>query len=266
MDRRHTRARDFTDVDASGDAREMISYLDDVTRIAAEGKRAGYAALQLQPGMAALDVGCGTGEDVRALAELVGAQGRVAGVDFSQAMIDEAIARGVPANAEYRQASATQLPYADETFDAVRAERVFQHLEHPEAAARELYRVAKPGAVVMLLDQDWETLVVAGSEKALTRKICNAFTDHCANGWAGRNHQGLLKRAGFHDVSTAPYAFAIPYAPAMALILTGAAQYARESGAVSAHDAAQWLADLHMAEERGEFLCAFTFFGVTARR
>jgi ubiquinone/menaquinone biosynthesis C-methylase UbiE len=266
MGRRYGRAGSFSNVDSSRDAREFVSYLDDVTRIAAEGKRLSYAALQLREGAYVLDVGCGTGDDVRALAEIVGRSGRACGVDFSQVMIDEAVKRGAPANVEFRQASALELPYENETFDAARAERVFQHLEDPDSAARELYRVVKPGAVVMLIDQDWETLVVAGSEKPLTRKICQAFADHGANGWAGRNHRGVLTRAGFRDIAMQPFAYMLPYPQAMQLILEPAVEYARGRNVITAHDAAQWLADLQMAEECGAFLCAFTFFGATARR
>jgi ubiquinone/menaquinone biosynthesis C-methylase UbiE len=266
MGRRYGRAGSFSNVDSSADAREFVSYLDDTTRIAAEAKRMSYGALQLQPGMRVLDVGCGTGDDVRALAEIAGEHGRACGVDFSQVMIDEATKRGVPKNAEFLRASAEQLPYGDATFDAARAERVFQHLQHPDAAAHELHRVLKPDGIVMLLDQDWETLVVAGSEKALTRKICRTFADHGANGWAGRYHRGLLTRAGFRDVAVTPFPYMLPYPAAMSLILEPAVEYARECAVITAHEAAQFFADLQMAEERAEFLCAFTFFAATARR
>jgi len=265
METQYTGGHDFTNVDKAN-AAEMISYLDRITGAVGQGKRAGYAALGIAPGMSVLDVGCGTGDDVRVLSEIVGPRGHVAGVDFSQSMIDEAIKRGIPSNAELRQASATELPFMDETFDAARSERVFQHLEHPEAAARELYRVLKPGGGVMLIDQDWETLIVAGSNKALTRTICNAFTDHPLNGWAGRNHPGLLRRAGFHDVAVQPVPVALPFPVAMQLILTHAITYAVRTSAVSAHDAASFAADLQMADERGEFYCAFTIFAATGRR
>lgn len=266
MSQRYGRAGSFSNVDASSDTREFVSYLDDVTRLVGDAKRAGYAALQLQPGMHVLDVGCGTGEDVRALAEIVAPGGSVTGVDFSQTMIDEANARGVPPNASFRQASAGALPFDAEAFDAVRSERVFQHLEDPDAAACELYRVLKPGGVAMLIDQDWETLTVAGSAKNLTRTICNAFVDHAPNGWAGRNHRGVLTRAGFHDVNVLPFPYMLPYPAAMSLILAPAVQYALKHKAISAHDAAEWTADLQMAEERGEFLCAFMLFAAVARR
>lgn len=256
----------FTNVDAAEKPAEMVAYLDDATRLAAEGKRASYLALGLQPGMHVLDVGCGTGDDVRALAQIVGAQGRASGIDSSRTMIDQAVARGVPGNVEFQCAPATAIPFADASYDAARAERVFQHLEDPQTAASEIYRVLKPGGTAMLIDQDWETLVVAGAEKSLTRRICNAFTDRLTNGWAGRNHAAVLKRAGFQDVQLLPTAIQLPFAPAMSLVLKIGVGYAVETGIITAGEGATWTADLQMAEERGEFVCAFTMFAALGRR
>ena len=54
-----------------------------------------YALLALRVGEQVLDVGCGAGEDVRALAEIVGPTGRAIGVDSSQTMVAAARERSV---------------------------------------------------------------------------------------------------------------------------------------------------------------------------
>ena len=164
---------DFSDAD-TGDG--LIEYLDAATRVSAEQKRATFAAQKLGPGMRVLDVGCGTGDDVRAIAGIVGPNGRAAGVDRSRTMIEEARARGVPANAEFALAEAGALPFEEASFDAARAERVFQHLAQPEPAARELYRVLKPGGTALLLDQDWESLIVAGESARSPGTSCEPLS------------------------------------------------------------------------------------------
>ena len=96
-------------------------------------RRQGYDLMRLRPGDAVLDVGCGAGEVCVELAAIVGARGRVAGVDLSEAMV-EAARRTVAASGraiELQPASIYELPFADGAFDAVRAERVFQHLDNP---------------------------------------------------------------------------------------------------------------------------------------
>ena len=72
----------FGDVDASTDAAtDFIRYLDAARRIGllAQGKEWSFDQLALASGQAALDVGCGTGEDVVAMAALVAPDGRAMG-------------------------------------------------------------------------------------------------------------------------------------------------------------------------------------------
>jgi ubiquinone/menaquinone biosynthesis C-methylase UbiE len=58
-----------------------------------EQRRAAAEALELEPGLAILDLPCGTGQSFAELAERVSPDGAVLGVDFSQGMLDQARAR-----------------------------------------------------------------------------------------------------------------------------------------------------------------------------
>ncbi len=53
-------------------------------------KQRTFELLEIKKGYRLLDVGCGTGEDVRAMASLVGRTGSVIGIDRSEAMVAEA--------------------------------------------------------------------------------------------------------------------------------------------------------------------------------
>jgi SAM-dependent methyltransferase len=245
----------FGDADAGGGG-ALIDYLDAATRNSAADKRATFAAQRLAAGMRVLDVGCGTGDDVRAIGEIVGPQGRAAGVDRSRGMIDEARARGVPPNVEFAVAEAGALPFGEASFDAVRAERVFQHLEDPEPAARELRRVLVPGGSALLLDQDWESLAVAGAGREVTRRVVRAFADHLANGWAGREGRGLLRSAGFGGIVSVPFVSMPPLPVAFETVLEPAMDAALRAGSVDSEEAKHWLQSLLEAELRGDFFCA----------
>lgn len=86
-----------------------------------------------------LDVACGTGHLV------AGATKRGAhsvGVDFSQAMLDVA-SRNYPEDT-FELADALNLPYKDETFDYVTCSFGLSHMEDPQGAVNEVYRVLKP--------------------------------------------------------------------------------------------------------------------------
>ncbi|TDC47714.1 methyltransferase domain-containing protein, partial [Jiangella ureilytica] len=111
-------------------------------------RRVAQEALALGLGQRVLDAGCGLGEVARSLAVAVGSEGEVHAVDTSQVLIDEARRRlrndpPPPESARIRYAlgDVTELPFADGTFDAVRCERVLQHLAEPDRAVTELVRV-----------------------------------------------------------------------------------------------------------------------------
>lgn len=88
-----------------------------------------------------LDLGCGEGQIAR-LAAADGAE-RVVGVDTSAAQIAEARRRG--GGVAYARASATRLPLADGSFDAVVTCLVLEHIEDLDGALDEVARVLRRG-------------------------------------------------------------------------------------------------------------------------
>ena len=119
-----THAHDFSDVDRATDPAQLVRYLD--TAIARSSmqffEQRIVERLGLRSGGKYLDVGCGTGDDVRAMAQQVGTDGWIVGVDSSETMIAEARRRseGVSLPIEFRLGRAEQLEFADATFDGSR--------------------------------------------------------------------------------------------------------------------------------------------------
>ena len=182
------------------------AYLDAAARLAARGKRLSHERMRLSLGDVVLDVGCGPASDTLALAELVGPAGVVHGVDHDEAMVEEAERRaneaGLAGRVEHRRGDVYALPFPDATFDAVRSERLFLHLHHPETATAEMVRVTKPGGRVVLMDTDWGTRSVDTPEVDAERTIARLLTEHClANGYSGRRLYGLMRDAGVRDLT-----------------------------------------------------------------
>jgi SAM-dependent methyltransferase len=191
----------FSDVDASGRSAALVDYLGDLAPHVGEVRRDGYEMLALRPGDSVLDVGCGAGEVCVELSGMVGPQGRVAGVDLSESMI-AAARRTVAAGGraiELRVASVYELPFEDGVFDGVRAERVFQHLDDPEAALREMIRVARPGGRILVADPDHSQAGLAIDDPAhrnVYDAIQRAMARMIVNPSSGTRLRGMFVRAG----------------------------------------------------------------------
>ena len=259
---------DVTDfsVGAAGDAAEQIRYLDAVAQLGAQAKDTTFAMQGIVPNSRVLDCGCGVGDDVRAIAARVGADGMVVGLDANEALIAAAIARGVPPNARFITASAESLTFPDASFDAVRAERLLQHLADPLAAVKEMHRVLAPGGSLLTIDQDWQSIVVAGGDRATTRTIVDAFADSLADGWAGRRHREHFVGAGFAQIDSRPFVTSLSFAHAYAFVLESALAAAIQSGRLDRAEADAWVRGLLAADARGTFFYGVTVFLTVAVR
>ncbi|SMP27281.1 class I SAM-dependent methyltransferase [Shimia sagamensis] len=107
-------------------------------------------AAAVQPNQNVLDVACGTGFATRRAAACVGPDGAVIGSDINTAMLSLAKTSGETEGAAVRwqEASALNLPFEDDTFDAVICQQGVQFFPDPSAGLKEMARVAKPGAQI----------------------------------------------------------------------------------------------------------------------
>lgn len=93
-------------------------------------------------GERALEVGCGTGLILSRVAEFAP---QAVGIDLSAGMLARARDRGLAV----AQASATELPCADDSFDVVFSFKVLAHIEQIHMAMNEMARVTRPGGYVL---------------------------------------------------------------------------------------------------------------------
>ncbi|WHM39854.1 class I SAM-dependent methyltransferase [Streptomyces sp. BPTC-684] len=127
----------------------------------------------IRPGAHVLDAGCGGGDFLPWLADLVGPEGRVSAVDLAEenaALAAERLARWSPAcPVDVRRADLLELPFPDATFDAVWCANTVQYLSDSELALalRELRRVVRPGGTIAVKDLDAQLITARPTDPYL---------------------------------------------------------------------------------------------------
>lgn len=104
-------------------------------------------ALAPKPGERILDVAAGTGTSSVPLAK---AGALVTALDLSSGMIEEGRRRHP--EIEFVQGDATELPFAEGTFDAVTTSFGLRNMQSPKAALSEFHRVLKPGGRLLICE------------------------------------------------------------------------------------------------------------------
>jgi len=267
-----TRPPKFSDVDHSGRSAALVEYLARAAQLASERRRIGYDQLHLQAGSSVLDVGCGAGEVCVELVARVGRRGRVAGVDVSQAMIDAARRAVAEAGVgvELHAATAYALPFPDGTFDAVRAERVFQHLEDADAGLAEMLRVTRSGGRITVMDPDHGQLGLALEDPADRRIFEAVHSDllrSVVNPHSGTRLRGMFVRSGLRDIEQTVSAieFVKPDFVRM-LFLDDHLAAVVENGEITREDADRFARALEARHQAGTFFANVVAYRVAATK
>jgi SAM-dependent methyltransferase len=173
----------------------LLTTLDAIDQLPASIalRRRTYELLEPLLDRTVLDIGCGGG---RAVAELADRGAHAIGVDVDPDMIAAARRRW---SGEFHVGSAYDLPV--DTLDGYRADKVLHALDDPAAALTEARRVLRPGGRIVLVGQDWDTVVIDSDDPVTTRNLVRAKAGTIATPRAARAYRNLLLDAGFTDVT-----------------------------------------------------------------
>lgn len=232
-----------------------------------------YASRLALPASArVLEVGCGTGATLRALARRADFAGKAVGIDHSPAFI--AAARqfaqdeNVSERVEFRVGDAHDLDFPAGTFDAAIAHTLISHVTDPAVVLREMVRVVRPGATVVIFDGDYASLTYALPDHELGRQMDAALAAAAFNNpRIMRELPRLLPGMGLKlieawgdavaEIGRASYfkSFAETYAP-----------YVTNAGLLSAPVVDAWLAEQEQAMDNGTFFASCNYYTYLARR
>ncbi|MDJ0924849.1 MAG: methyltransferase domain-containing protein [Acidimicrobiia bacterium] len=145
-------------------ARERYTHGHSPVVVAAHARRtaeeaAAFVTPRIPVGSHVLDFGCGPGSITIGLADHVGSEGTVVGIDNSPAAIALAAKAGSKRpNLHFQTESVYELPFPDARFDVAYGHQVMQHLADPVAALREIKRVLKPDGLIAVRDSDYASM------------------------------------------------------------------------------------------------------------
>ncbi|MGB8212601.1 MAG: methyltransferase domain-containing protein [Anaerolineales bacterium] len=219
-----------------------------------------------------LEAGCGSGLLCRQVAPAIAPGGRITGLDISPELLH--IARNYASQAglvdaiQWCAGKAEDLPFADASFTAAFAARLFLHVSKPEVVLGELRRVLRPGGKLVALDWDFESVAVDHSDRNLTRCILHWRCDHYGgNNWSGRQLYRQMVSAGFSGLEVFPVvSVARGELDSLTLSLFRAAQVTREGGGITPNEQEAWVGELRSALASGSFFASIVYFIVSGKR
>ncbi len=265
-------ATGFADVDSAAESdcySGCLSLLDSLPYFK-EYKQKSYELLELGPRQCVLDAGCGLGDDVFRMAELIIPDGLVVGVDSSAKFVSKAKSdeRSAALPVEFHVGDLRKLPFIDQTFTRCRIDRALQHIPQPQVAISELVRVLKPQGILLAYDNDWGTFSITSQDKRVTRLLENAWCDSFANSWIGRELGRYFREAGVDDIKIYPSVSLISDFDMADKVynLTQTAERAIAAGQISELEASTWLAELRARARSGCFVAALTAYTVVGRK
>jgi SAM-dependent methyltransferase len=250
----------FTSVDSQDDPQRLVRCLDLLHK---EPFYVSYKArlvelLGPQPRGIYLDIGAGTSDDARALADKTRAC--VVAIDHSAVLMLEASRRGL---GTVLIGSAAALPFPAGTFDGCWSDRTFQHLSDPERALDEMIRVTRPSGRLVVVDPDYGTQVMEFPDQELAGRVLRFRAERgLRNGMLAHRMADVFVAHGLSDVHVEERRLIVRDATAVdnVLGLRTWAGSAQPYGYLTKSEVATWERLFDDVVAAGRFLWSVTFF------
>ncbi|GCE26940.1 hypothetical protein KDA_24240 [Dictyobacter alpinus] len=215
--------------------------------------------LRLERGSFVVDAGCGPGLWTPFLADAIGLEGSILGIDIStEALIS---AQRISNNTwyrhlvQYKRAMLEQLPIEHGSADLIFSANVSQYLPEPAVTFAAMGPYLKRGGQLVIKDIDFGTMKFHGIDPMLQARVLQARErwemERVANGyahedsWVGSKLAGYLRDAGFKDVEERAYKIVreAPLPADFRFYLEGIAEWFVCEGApyLSHNDRTHWL-------------------------
>ncbi|MCB1189773.1 MAG: arsenite methyltransferase [Leptospiraceae bacterium] len=153
----------------------------------------------IKSGDVIVDLGSGAGNDAFVARSIVGENGKVIGIDMTEAMIAKARINNDKLgfnNVEFRLGEIEKLPVGSNTVDVVLSNCVLNLVPNKEKAFSQIHRILKPGGHFCISD-----IVLVGELPANLRKVAEMYAGCVSGALQKEEYMKIVQNAGFQNVS-----------------------------------------------------------------
>lgn len=227
--------------------------------------------LHLYPGAVTLELGCGPGMLVEELVARTGEDSLVVGLDLNPHFVAIAERRAAMLglnNAKFITADCHTIPFEDESFDAIVAEKLLMHVAPISRVIGEIARVLTIGGRAVLVDYDPYSCFAAGPNPEITARVLASAAAMYATPLAARETPRACIQAGLYveRVHGHLLVFEDPEAATASGITTVWADHATGGRAIDRGTIQRWLKAVDRAVAERRFMIALPHIITVATR
>jgi ubiquinone/menaquinone biosynthesis C-methylase UbiE len=226
------------------------------------------APAHIQAGQTVLDFGSGPGHLAVELADRVGADGHVHGVDVNADFVARSRQRaegaGLADRLTFHHVTGHELPLEDDSMDRVICKNVLEYVPDLDATLGELRRVQPEGALLHAIDSDWSFVVVEPWSPEVVSEFFGAAAHAFREPNIGRKLRAALLRAGYRDVEVAVQPV-VDTSGITRVVLQNMASYIRGFETLPVARVEELMDQVSRAVDRGEYLFVLPQFLITGR-
>ena len=154
---------------------------------------------QIKKGDTVIDLGSGAGNDVFIARRIVGENGNVIGIDFTEKMIERANENAIKLgyrNVEFRHGDIDNMPVFSNKADVVVSNCVLNLVPNKHKAFSEIYRVLKPGGRFSISD----IVITGGALPEKWKQVAELYAGCVAGAMQKQEYLDIIKEAGFESI------------------------------------------------------------------
>jgi len=154
---------------------------------------------KIKEGNTVIDLGSGAGNDAFIARKIVGAAGKVIGIDFTEKMVERARANAEKLeynNVEFRLGDIEDIPVTSNKADVIVSNCVLNLVPNKHKVFSEIFRVLKPGGHFSISD-----IVLEGQLPENWKKVAELYAGCVAGAIQKSEYLGIIKEAGFGNIT-----------------------------------------------------------------